>query len=798
MKRAITTLLASSAAIAIAMPVMAQSESEQFQDQSAQSDFGDEIVVTAQKRTERLQDVPLAVTAVSGDALARQQINDTQSLTKAVPSLGFQPGATSNGAGFRVRGVGTQLFSVGVEASVSLVVDGVVAARQTQSFSDFADIERIEVLRGPQGTLFGKNATAGVISIVTQRPDDVFGGSIEATVAEKDEYRVKGTITGPLTDTLAARVSGYYNNVGGYIRNIANGNEVNKQESWGLRGKLDWDATDTLNFLLSGDYRQSNSNCCNLVYVRIDNPNLAELVSPIVPGVANRQTNQNMVNTNKDKQWTVSLEGNLDLGAAAITSITAYQSYKNVANNPVDQLPFATPVYLPGFAISQLDLNGGTIDLSQFSQELRIASTGERDLTYVAGVFYSNTTVDREFERELGLCTQGTTLGETCVNPTYRSAFSSAHNKSESLAGFAQLEYRVSGGFKLLGGLRVQHESTSVAGYKISPYTAGSSALVTPVSGKRSASDDAVTGKAGVKYEFGRDAQVYASYTRGYKGLGFNTEMASDFATQDPVQPEHVNAYEIGFKGRTRDGSLSFAIAVYRADYTNLQISANRSDPTTGVISNVQTNAGSSRTQGVEIEATVRPVTGFSVDFGVAYTDAKVSVDGLNCPIQYQGSAPILTSDFPDNQCYRSQLANASGTLVTSGPIQNVVNGTLPYSPRWKINIAPRVETAIGSSGYTGFWQTNLNFQSKQQFAIEQDPLLVQKAYALVDMSLGLRTPDDRYSLTVFVKNLFDTHYVTSLSHAFVYASPSSPNDLLGFINKDSDRYFGATLGAKF
>ncbi|AEG50415.1 TonB-dependent receptor plug [Sphingobium chlorophenolicum L-1] len=794
MRKFAATFLASSFLATAFSPAHAQDQNMAGQDESV----APEIVVTAQKRVERLQDVPLAVTAVSGDALNRQQINDTASLTKAVPSLSFQPGATANGSGFRIRGVGTQLFSLGVEASVSLVVDGVVAARQTQSFADIADLERIEVLRGPQGTLFGKNATAGVTSIVTARPKDNFEGSVEATVAEQDEYRIKGTITGPLTDTLKARVSGYYNNVGGYVRNLFDGHDVNKLESWGVRGKLDWDATSNLNFLLSADYRKSDTDCCNPIFVRVGTPNIATLTTPIMPGRGNRTINQNAVNYNNDRQSTVSLEANLDLGAASITSISAWQKYKNIANNPADQFGFTSPVYLPGFPISQFDLNGGTINLEQWSQELRIGSNGNRDFTYVAGLFYSNVSVDRAFNRRAGRCLSGVILGENCSAPSYLSASSFAHNKSESIAAFSQVEYRVAGGLKLLGGLRVQHESTSVYGIKVAPLFTGDGAFVAPMEGKRSASDTAVTGKAGVKYEFSRNAQVYGSYTRGYKGLGFNTEMATNFATQDPVQPEHVDAYEIGFKGRTADGILTFAMAAFLADYSDLQILANRSDPVSGVLSNVQTNAGASRTKGIEIEATIQPSPSFSLNVGLTFADTSVSVDGLNCPLQFQGSAPVLTGNFPVNQCYRSQLPNAAGQLITSGPIQDVRGGILPYSPKWRLNFSPRYEHEIPGVDLVGFVQANINYQSEQHYAIEQDPLLTQSGYTLVDMSLGVQDIEKRYTATLFVKNLFNQHYLSALAHTFVYATSATPNDLLGYINKDSNRYFGATFALKF
>ncbi|MCX7283750.1 MAG: TonB-dependent receptor [Novosphingobium sp.] len=793
--------------ILAAMPVAAQQASDQADDAIAPG----EIVVTAQKRTERLQDVPLAVTAVTSEALAQQNINDTSSLTRAVPSLQFQPGATSNGSGFRIRGIGTQLFSLGVEASVSVVVDGVVAARQAQSFADFADIERIEVLRGPQGTLFGKNATGGVINIVTARPKDTFGGSIDATVAEQDEYRIKGTVTGPITDTLKARVSGYYNNVGGYIRNLANGKDVNESEGWGLRGKLDWQATPDLNFLLTADYRKSDTDCCNTVLVSVQNPNTLTLIAPVKPSIDNRQIKEDQVANNNDRQFQASLEANWDLGPATVTSITAYQKYKNVANNPVDKLNNPAAIFVPGngvlatgLTIGKFDQNGGNIDLDQFSQELRVASNGNHDLGYVFGVFYSDVTVDRAFLRAASACpTGGGAIGTVCASPVKFSSSLAAHNKTESIAGFGQIEWRVAGGLKLIGGLRVQHESTSVEGTRTAPAIAGTSPYPgnAPNTGKRSASDTAVTGKAGVQYEFSRNAQVYASYTRGYKGLGFNTELATNFATQDPVQPEHVNAYEVGFKGRTADGLLSVAVAGFIADYTDLQVLANRSDPSTGQIAFVQTNAGSSQTKGIELEATLNPAEGFSVNFGMTYAKTRLDADGLSCPLQFQAAAAtnIQTSNFPVNTCYRKRTLGANGTiLATSGALQDVRGGELPFSPKLRLNLSPRYEMPLGGSGMSAVFQAGLNYQSKQQFALEQDPLLVQKAYALVDASIGLKGPEGRWYVTGYVRNLFDKRFVTSMAHSSPISTAALPFDLAAFISKESNRFFGVNFGTRF
>ena len=292
MTRSITFTAMSSAlalAVALAAPAAAQeAEVAVAQDApaAAPEDSG-EIIVTAQKRAERLLDIPLAVTAVSADTLADRQISDTNSLVQAVPSLTFQQGANPTNTSFRIRGIGTSLFGQGTESSVSTVVDGVVAVRQAQGFSDLADIERVEILRGPQGTLFGKNASAGVISVTTARPSRDLTASADFTIAEHDEYRARGTISGLLSDTLRARVTGYYNDVRGITRNIGTNRWVNGSRGWGVRGKLEWDATENLNLLLSAEYRKTDADCCGSTLISIVNPVLQTLVGPVQASRAN-------------------------------------------------------------------------------------------------------------------------------------------------------------------------------------------------------------------------------------------------------------------------------------------------------------------------------------------------------------------------------------------------------------------------------------------------------------------------------------------------------------------------------
>lgn len=788
-----------------AMFVMAQAAAAQETASAAApaDEFTDtaDIVVTAQKRSERLLDVPVAVSAVTGDALTARQISDTSGLTLAVPSLTFQQAANPVASSFRIRGVGTSLFGLGTESSVALVVDGVVSARQAQNFTDFADIERVEVLRGPQGTLFGKNATAGVISVVTARPTHELSGRVSATVAEMNEYRVGGTVSGPLADGLAARITGYYNDIGGNIRNVLTGDDANRTKSWGVRGKLEWEPTDRLTLLLAGDYRKSDANCCQGVLVQTGNPlRVQAFAGPIVPRPDNNEVWNNDNTYVKTNQQTYSLQADLDLGAVALTSITAYQRYHLIQNQEVDSMGFTYPVFISPASSAQFELNYGDTRIRNFTQELRLSSVGEGALTYVVGAFYSNVSIDRYFSRRRAICTAGV-VGQACPSSLYQSLASDSHLSNESIAGFGQATVGIVGGLKAIGGIRVQHESIAVDGERLGVLVPGDLLFggAPSVRAGTSASDTAVTGKAGVQYEFSRFAQAYGTYTRGYKGLGLNTEITADFAGQTPVLPEHVNAYELGFKARTADGKFSVAVAAFLADYTDLQVQANRSNPLTGVISFVQTNAGSSRTKGFEIEAAFRPTREFSMTFALTHADNSFDIDGLNCPQQFQAAAPIVAigGTRPVNSCYRYQYYNNAGALLTSGPVQDVRGGILPASPEWRINLSPRYERDLADS-LVGFMQADLSLQSAQGFALEQDPLLRQGGYVLVDLSLGARQPDRGFGATVFVKNLFNENYYTGMVSGALVPANLTLLDVFANRPRNANRYFGATLDYRF
>ncbi|SEN67689.1 iron complex outermembrane recepter protein [Sphingomonas gellani] len=755
-----------------------------------------DIVVTAQKRTERLVQVPLAVTAITGDALATQQINETNSLTRAIPSLSYQAGNNPGNNSFRIRGVGTQLFSLGVEAAVAVVTDGVVAPRQAQGFADLADLERVEVLRGPQGTLFGKNATAGVINIVTARPAREFGGRVDGTIAEDGEYRVKGTVTGPLTDTLRARLSSFYNHVGGFIENAATGNDTNGQKSWGVRGKLEWDATPNLNLLLTGDHNETRADCCSRVPVRIVTPAVQALLGSITASPGNRMVSNDDASFFDTNTTVASLQANWDLGPATVTSISAFQRFTESDQFEPDQIASDPVRYVGAFPYSQWNQNASQFQYNNYSQELRLGSNGTRDLTYVVGVFYNRLDLARQYNRRRQRCAAGT-LGQPC---TVTSADSSGFNgtfRSDNLAGFGQVDWRVAGGLHAIGGLRYQYEKQTVTGTVFGPLVTGDALFPGTVinSGTRSRDDRALTGRAGLRYEVNRNLQFYGTYTRGYKAFALDLDVSTNFATQTGIAPEHVNAYELGAKWLAPGGMFDINAALFRSDFTNLQVQALVTDVAAGTFQTVLANAGKSRSQGFEIEATMRPSSNFTVAANFTLLDATIDVPGQSCPIQVQSSATVYTSNFPTNSCYiRRQTVN--GVTTSSNPIIDVVGGNLPATPRYRVGLTPRYEHDIG--GWSAFVQVGINYQSEVNFALNQDPLLVQKGYALVDGSIGFHDADNRYNLTFFVRNLFDEHYFTQLNHGTILATTANPNDLWANVSKDADRYVGATFGVRF
>jgi iron complex outermembrane recepter protein len=307
-----------------------------------------------------------------------------------------------------------------------------------------------------------------------------------------------------------------------------------------------------------------------------------------------------------------------------------------------------------------------------------------------------------------------------------------------------------------------------------------------PTSGKGDTQDSVVTGKVGASYKFADNFNTYFSYTRGYKGAAYDIEVTANFAALKPLLPETVEAYELGVKWASLSGRFGANLAVYQSNFQNLQVETQQE--VNGFLSFVVANTGAARAQGLELEFFARPLPGLSLTGGYAYSDTAFDLDGSICyqlqPVQILAPGTVP----PGNTCYR---------YTTDGPMtqarKNIRDGVLISAPEHRFNMTARYEAPINDD-YNWFAQTSVRYQSEVRFAVDQNPLSVEKPNAILDASVGIGRSNGRYQLSLFVKNLTNEFYSTGISIDQFVATPASPYELTHFVPKDAERFFGVNL----
>ncbi|MDO9370219.1 MAG: TonB-dependent receptor [Sphingopyxis sp.] len=360
------------------------------------TDYGNDIIVTASKRSQTLQDTPVAVSVTSAAQLEESQIRDLIDLQSSVPSLRVSQLQSSANTNFIIRGFGNGANNAGIEPSVGVFIDGVYRSRSAAQIGDLPNVERIEVLRGPQSTLFGKNASAGVISIVTQKPQYEFGGSAEVTYGNYNAITVKGDVTGPISDTVAFSIGGSYNRRDGYAQDLKLDTDVNDRNRYGVRGQLLFEPTDALSIRLIGDYDKIDENCCIAGNV-IAGPTVA-ITNALAGGPSVDANNpfsfdvyNNFLSTNEIENYGGSAQIDYDLGNLALTSITAYRKVQADTNQDSD--------------FTGADLIGEKSDnvgIDTFTQEFRVTSDFDGPLNFLLGGYYFNEKVDQQSAIKFG------------------------------------------------------------------------------------------------------------------------------------------------------------------------------------------------------------------------------------------------------------------------------------------------------------------------------------------------------------------------------------------------------------
>lgn len=708
--------------VALGLAVLANAGTAQAQDTAESSaqpsgtaaadESGDSgleaIVVTAQKRSESLQDTPLAVSATGGEELDRRGITSVDQIDALAPSVSL---AQQNGINrLFIRGVGLSGFSNGVDPSTAFHVDGVVIGRAAAQLSSFFDIERVEVLRGPQGTLYGRNATAGSVNLITRQPTRSPSAYLDATFGNYDLIQLQGAVSGPLNpdESLTGRIAFQTIDHDGYGQNVFLNKDVDDQKARAVRGTLRY-AGAGFDVTVTGDYATE------------DDRNYAVYsFGPFIPGtvllgqtlggqqvLGQRKVASEILPVNDRRNWGLAATANIDvMDDLQLRSITGYRKFRRFNESDVEN----TSASVASFAQTEIT--------EQFSQELQAIYTGER-LTGIFGLYY--------YTEDLTgfLSVPFPAIGTIFRFPDAR-IFQDGKGAIDAYAAFGQLTYELTDALSATVGLRYSSEKRTSEGF----YTIFNFSFPTPANVTTPVGYDetyhALTPRFALEFRPVDDVLLYASATRGFKSgaqvLG---------STNPPVAPEYIWSYEAGAKATVLDRKLELALTGFIYDYTDLQINRPQG------LSSILLNAAAARVKGLELEARAAPVEGLTLQLGASYLDAKFT-------------------DFP----------TVSPVYTTEGAI-NLKDNRLANAPEWTVNAAIEYALPIDMPGELSV-RGDLKYTSRLFFTEYNDGSKIvfpngftyfndiqsQPGVTTIDASLRYVTENERFSVTLFGRNL--------------------------------------------
>ncbi len=749
--------LAASAAIA--------ATSAQAQPVAPNSGQLETVIITATKRVQPLQSTPIAVSVIGGGQLEEMNLNNLGAITAQIPTVNFRTNASNKDSALFIRGVGTISTSPGVEPTVSTVIDGVVTARPGQATLDLVEVDRIEILRGPQGTIFGKNASAGVINIVTRPASKDLSGYADLSLLQGSERRLRLGISGG-TDFIKGAISGMTAKFDGNVTNLANNTTVNGYDRDGVRGRAEITPMKDLRVTLIADYTKATDTTPTGVPVSTtvrafpaltvtNNPLWAAATSPVVPGPENRTVINDLFTRVIDKNQGLSAQVDYTMGPVQLTSITAKRDWKNTQFQDLDRL--AQP-----FRQFPKQDDRGDLDFTQFSQELRVASTQRQFLEYVAGIYYFRAETDEQYRRDVTQCpaTTAAALPSGLVPCSAGSAVLDngvatygVRNTSKAIFGEGTLNF--SQALRAIVGLRYTQDDLSYHHGRVATRNSGVPGVgATRATVRGSTSENEVSGRIGPQFDIAKDAMVYATYSRGYKGpaynVFFNMGPTADFA----LAPETSDSYEIGLKSELLNRTLRVNVAAFSTEYDGYQ--ANVPDLLNGTIITRTINAGTVKTKGVEIDLTARITPNFTINAGLANIIARVK--RFNCPPGAAASCDI--------------------------------NGKpLPFSPDWKASLRLKYTQPLGGN-LTIDYGIDASWQSRVQFDLQQQPDSFQKEYGIINARVALQSTAG-WSVAVIGRNLADTSYST-----LVQNNPGPA--ITRYVPRDDKRYFGVNFRYDF
>jgi iron complex outermembrane receptor protein len=654
-----------------------------------------------------------------------------------------------------IRGIGTFAFSISTEPSVAVQVDDVPVAFQARAFTNLTDIDRLEVLRGPQSTLYGKSASAGLLNIVTKDPTPTLTGRVGALATSDSEFQGNASLSGPLTDTLGFRASVNWDKFLGNVTNVTDGRRLSGREDFSARGKLKWTPTSDLTVHLGLDYVDGHTTLGQPFITISPDARLrgTPALTPAVfaPGITatlgNRLVANDFVGGTRYHDFQQSLRASYDFGFASLMSITSHDFYKMYDRLDND-----------GTAIAAFNnQQTGTITASQWTQEFRLISASNQPLRYTLGLFYA----DANF-------TQIRDRGQVFSLSHYTATAGSLQK-----AAFGQLEYDVFKNLTAIGGLRYGIDDVS---YTFLDRQNGNAYF--------SGSDerDYVTYKASLRYTFTPDVNVFFTHASGRKGVSYDlsTGFNANRAAAGPVKPETSKDFELGLRSQMFNRRLTFNATLFTADYKNFQAQGIETLPD-GTSNFRLANVGAIRTRGVELEANGRATDHLSLGGSLAYVDARIK-------------------SFPVAQCYPGQtlaLGCVPANAATGAPaFQNLAGARPAQAPVWKASANVDYTHPIGNGPLEATANAAFSYQSAINYSLSQDPATVQGAYGILNLSLGVRSQDRRWEVMGFVNNVTDKQYAANLGNA--YGTFGNQLAVTALLPRDFRRYFGVRSSFQF
>jgi len=698
----------------------------------------EEIVVTAQKRSQSINEVPMSISAFSNEQLNDRGIDQIQDFAQSVPAFNYSESRVGTPI-YTLRGVGFNDVALGGRPTVSVYHDEVPVPFAIETTGSFLDLQRVEILKGPQGTLFGQNSTGGAINVIAAKPTNELEGGIEVGYGNYDELITGGYVSGPINDEIRFRVAARQHTRDGWQENYLTGEEMASKDLGSARLLLDWLATDrlTLAFNLNGFKDKGESQAPQITEIIPGFPSVA----PLVPGLLdtpvspedNDAANWTPANYDRDnKFYQANLRADYQLNDNfMLTSLSSYSKYK--ADQPQD---------VDGQQIIGLQQTQ-TGDIESYFQELRIAGDIFEGAFLTAGVNYSYDETREYNDDNLVDSTLSVVSGGL-------STFAMRNDQDiDTYAAFTHLEYAITDALSGHAGVRYTDSKndftgcTAENGHGTAPARFGSilatvlapggcftaDATGTPTLVKNNLDEDNTSWSVGLDWHFGDDSMLYGNISRGFKSGGFPTIAATAVVQYEPTKQEELTSYEIGFKSAIND-ELQVNGAVYYYDYSDKQVLGFFEDEIFGPILRL-VNIPDSEVTGGEIELQWASTFGLDVSLAASYLESEVTSDFIN-PNAFGVATNFKGESFP----------NAPDTQVNMDAVY-----------RWSV-----------TGNTDGFVGANAYYQSSTNSEFGESPELDVDAYTLVDLRAGLEASDGAWKVSAWVRNVNDEYYWTNSS----------------------------------